>query len=42
MRGLEGVETLVDDPHSKFCFGNKVTLADCVLGPQIIGAKSTG
>jgi glutathione S-transferase len=42
MRGLEAIESLVDDPPSKFCFGNQVTLADCALGPQVIGAKKYG
>jgi len=42
MRGLEAIENLVDGPPAKFCFGNQVTLADCALGPQMMGAKKQG
>ena len=38
MKGLEAVEGLIDD-DSTFCFGNTLTLADCALVPQVIGAK---
>jgi glutathione S-transferase len=38
MKGLESIEGLIDD-DSAFCFGNTLTLADCALVPQVIGAK---
>lgn len=40
MKGLASIEKLIDDGEAfKFCFGNKPTLADCALVPQVIGAK---
>jgi glutathione S-transferase len=38
IKGLESIEGLIDD-DSTFCFGNTLTLADCALVPQVIGAK---
>ena len=38
MKGFSVIEKLIDD-KSKYCFGNTVTLADCALVPQVIGAK---
>jgi maleylacetoacetate isomerase len=38
IKGLESIEGLIDD-GSTFCFGNNLTLADCALVPQVIGAK---
>ena len=40
IKGFNAIESLIDDEDtSKFCFGNEVTLADCAVTPQVIGAK---
>lgn len=39
IKGFESIEGLIDKEPSQYCFGNQVTLADCALVPQVIGAK---
>jgi maleylpyruvate isomerase len=39
IKGFESIEGLIDKEPSQYCFGNQLTLADCALVPQVIGAK---
>ncbi len=38
-RAFESVETLLQRYSGDFCYGDKVTLADCYLAPQVYNAK---
>ena len=37
--GLESFETLVKTKHGRFCLGEKPTVADCFLAPQVYNAQ---
>jgi maleylpyruvate isomerase len=39
LRGLEGLEAAVADGAGRFCHGDRPTLADCFLVPQLYGAR---
>lgn len=39
LKGFDSIEGLIDDSDDGFCFGSQLTLADCALVPQVIGAK---
>jgi maleylacetoacetate isomerase len=38
-RGFTALERILEKQPGPYCFGSKPTLADCVLIPQVIGAK---
>jgi maleylacetoacetate isomerase len=40
--GLAGVEKLVAQSAGKYCYGDTLTLADCVLVPQLFHARRFG
>ena len=40
--GLAGVEKLVAASAGRYCFGDNITLADCVLVPQLFHAQRFG
>lgn len=37
--GFEAVEKILSSTSGKYCFGDTITLADCVLVPQVLNAK---
>ncbi|KAL5283945.1 GSTZ1.2 family protein [Megaselia abdita] len=37
--GFEAVERILSSSSGKYCFGDEITLADCVLVPQVLNAK---
>lgn len=38
-KGLTAIESIVKDTAGEYCFGDNVTLADCALLPQVLGAR---
>jgi maleylacetoacetate isomerase len=42
MRGFESLETLLQKHSGSYCFGDQITLADCLLIPQIFSSKRFG
>jgi maleylpyruvate isomerase len=40
--GLAAVDALIADQTGRYCFGNRVTLADVMLVPQLVNARRFG
>ncbi|KAB7495868.1 putative maleylacetoacetate isomerase 2 [Armadillidium nasatum] len=37
--GLKALEKIVEESSGKYCVGNEITLADCLLIPQVFAAN---